>query len=124
MLRKEVRCHQVIIAYHLTTSGEIAIDGTEIAAFIRVVLDQLIPWEFGTGPAVRDFLAQRGGPLALSDTSEDMAIEDDIRQPVLHRLVVVAGGYNADQLERRHDEQSLSAKAEAGHPGDLASFDQ
>jgi NADH pyrophosphatase NudC (nudix superfamily) len=53
--------NQVIIAYHLNTSGDIAIDGLELAGFKRVLFDQLTPWDFGTGPAVRDFLAQRGG---------------------------------------------------------------
>jgi NADH pyrophosphatase NudC (nudix superfamily) len=51
--------NQVIIAYHLNASGEIAIDGTELAGFKRVPTDDLTLWDFGTGPAVRDFLAQR-----------------------------------------------------------------
>ena len=51
--------NQVIIAYHLNASGEIAIDDAELADFKRVPLDDLTPWDFGTGPAVRDFLALR-----------------------------------------------------------------
>jgi hypothetical protein len=43
--------NQVIIAYHLNASGEITIDGTELAVK-RVPLDDLPPWEFGTGAAV------------------------------------------------------------------------
>jgi NAD+ diphosphatase len=58
--------NQVIIAYHLNASGEIAIDGTELAGFKRVPLDDLTPWNFGTGPAVGDFLAQRRAAVPLS----------------------------------------------------------
>jgi NAD+ diphosphatase len=58
--------NQVIIAYHLNTSGEITIDGTELAGFKRVPLDDLTPWEFGTGAAVRDFLALRRAGVPLS----------------------------------------------------------
>jgi NAD+ diphosphatase len=58
--------NQVIIAYHLNASGEIAIDGTELAGFKRVSLDDLAPWDFGTGPAVRDFLALRRAGVPLS----------------------------------------------------------
>lgn len=58
--------NQVIIAYQLTTSGEIAIDGSELAGFKRVPLDDLTPWDFGTGPAVRDFLALRRAGVPLS----------------------------------------------------------
>lgn len=60
-----VQMNQVIIASHLKTSGEIAIDGSELAGFKRVPLDELTPWDFGTGATVRDFLAlrQAGTPL-------------------------------------------------------------
>jgi NAD+ diphosphatase len=58
--------NQVIIAYHLKTSGEITIDGTELAGFKRVPFDVLTPWDFGTGPAVRDFLAQRRAGASIS----------------------------------------------------------
>jgi NAD+ diphosphatase len=58
--------NQVIIAYHLNTSGEITIDGTELAGFKRVPLDDLTPWDFGTGAAVRDFLALRRAGVPLS----------------------------------------------------------
>jgi NAD+ diphosphatase len=51
--------NQVIIAYHIQASGEIRLDETELAGFKIVPVDQLKPWPFGTGAAVRDFLARR-----------------------------------------------------------------
>ncbi len=57
--------NQVIIAYHLTASGEIVIDDSELAGFKRVPSDELTPWDFGTGPAVRDFLALRRAGVPL-----------------------------------------------------------
>ena len=51
--------NQVIIAYHLKAEGEIKLDQSELAAFKRVPLDQLQAWNFGTGAAVKDFLARR-----------------------------------------------------------------
>ena len=53
------RMNQVIIAYHMPASGEIVLDQTELAGFKEVPVDMLRPWNFGTGEAVRDFLAQR-----------------------------------------------------------------
>jgi NAD+ diphosphatase len=58
--------NQVIIAYHLTTSGDITIDSTELAGYKRVLLDDLTPWDFGTGAAVRDFLSLRQAGVPLS----------------------------------------------------------
>jgi NAD+ diphosphatase len=58
--------NQVVIAYHLKTLGEIAIDSAELAGFKRVLFDELTPWDFGTGPAVRDFLVQRGAIMQVS----------------------------------------------------------
>ena len=51
--------NQVIIAYHIHATGEIKLDETELAGFKIVPLDKLKPWPFGTGAAVRDFLALR-----------------------------------------------------------------
>jgi ADP-ribose pyrophosphatase YjhB (NUDIX family) len=51
--------NQVIIAYHIKASGEIRLDETELEAFKTVPVDQLKPWPFGTGAAVKDFLARR-----------------------------------------------------------------
>lgn len=53
------RMNQVIIAYHTQASGEIVLDATELAGFKAVPIDRLRPWDFGTGAAVRDFLAER-----------------------------------------------------------------
>jgi NAD+ diphosphatase len=51
--------NQVIIAYHIEAEGEIRLDETELAGFKLVPVDKLKPWPFGTGAAVRDFLARR-----------------------------------------------------------------
>jgi NAD+ diphosphatase len=51
--------NQVIIAYHVTARGAIALDVGELAGYKRVPLDQHKPWNFGTGAAVKDFLARR-----------------------------------------------------------------
>lgn len=53
------RMNQVIIAYHMPAEGEIALDRSELEDFKEVPLEKLRPWNFGTGEAVRDFLAQR-----------------------------------------------------------------
>jgi NADH pyrophosphatase NudC (nudix superfamily) len=63
--------NQVIIAFHLRARGEIAIDPGEIAAFKRVPLDKLRPWDFGTGAAVKDFLARRAPAAAPSSPTPD-----------------------------------------------------
>lgn len=54
------RMNQVIIAYHMLADGEIALDAGELAAYKTVPVEKLRPWNFGTGEAVKDFLAQRG----------------------------------------------------------------
>jgi NAD+ diphosphatase len=54
------RMNQVIIAYHMPASGEIALDAGELAGYKAVPVAQLQPWNFGTGAAVKDFLAARG----------------------------------------------------------------
>lgn len=53
------RMNQVIIAYHMRASGTIVLDKGELAGFKEVPVDKLRPWEFGTGAAVKDFLANR-----------------------------------------------------------------
>ena len=53
--------NQVIIAYHLTASGELVL-GDELEEFKRVPVDQLKPWPFGTGAAVKDWLEARTSP--------------------------------------------------------------
>ena len=52
--------NQIILAYHVRGHGEIAI-GDEIAGVKAVPPDKLRPWPLGTGHAVRDWLAARGG---------------------------------------------------------------
>ena len=53
------RMNQVIIAYHMLAEGEVVLDRGELAGFKAVPVDKLRPWEFGTGAAVKDFLAAR-----------------------------------------------------------------
>lgn len=51
--------NELIVAYHVRASGEIVL-GPEIEAFKRVPVEKLRAWPFGTGEAVRDWLARRG----------------------------------------------------------------
>lgn len=53
-----VPMNQVILAYHVEVSGEPTL-GEELAAMKRVPIAKLRPWPYGTGEAVRDWLAQR-----------------------------------------------------------------
>ena len=53
------RMNQVIIAYHMLATGEIVLDAAELAGYKTVPLEKLRPWDFGTGAAVKDFLALR-----------------------------------------------------------------
>jgi NADH pyrophosphatase NudC (nudix superfamily) len=50
--------NEVIVAYHVRGRGTIAL-GEELAAFKLVPPEKLRPWPFGTGHAVRDWLASR-----------------------------------------------------------------
>jgi len=50
--------NQVILAYHARAAGEIRL-GDELDAFRVIPVDKLKPWSFGTGLAVRDWLASR-----------------------------------------------------------------
>jgi NADH pyrophosphatase NudC (nudix superfamily) len=50
--------NELIVAYHVRASGEIVL-GPEIEAFKRVPVEKLRAWPFGTGEAVRDWLARR-----------------------------------------------------------------
>src|SRR5712691_12938834 len=52
--------NQVILAYHVRAYGEIVL-GEELAGVKAVPPDKLRPWPLGTGHAVRDWLAARGG---------------------------------------------------------------
>lgn len=51
------RKNEIIIAYHVQTAGVIVLN-EELAEFRLVPPEKLRPWEFGTGLAVRDWLAR------------------------------------------------------------------
>lgn len=53
------RRNELIIAYHVPARGEIRLN-EELADFRRIAPERLRPWDFGTGLAVRDWLARRG----------------------------------------------------------------
>jgi NADH pyrophosphatase NudC (nudix superfamily) len=51
--------NQLIIAYHLSAEGEIKM-GEELAEVISVPPEEVRPWNFGTGLAIKDWLEKRG----------------------------------------------------------------
>ena len=53
----EVR-NELIVAYHVRARGEVRLSD-ELEAYKRIAPDRLRPWPFGTGLAVRDWLARR-----------------------------------------------------------------
>ncbi len=60
--------NEVIFTYHVRASGPLVMDETELQAIKVVPIAELRPWPFGTGPAVKEWLAKRGidapdGPL-------------------------------------------------------------
>jgi NAD+ diphosphatase len=52
--------NELIVAYHVRAEGEITL-GDELEAYKIVPVPRLRPWPFGTGDAVRDWLAAREG---------------------------------------------------------------
>lgn len=50
--------NELIVAYHVRASGDVTV-GDELAGYKRVPIAKLRPWPFGTGHAVRDWLASR-----------------------------------------------------------------
>lgn len=54
-----IQRNQLILAYHVTAQGEIRMND-ELADVIAVPPEQLRPWPFGTGLAVKDWLKGRG----------------------------------------------------------------
>lgn len=50
--------NELIVAYHVEATGPITL-GTELELHKRVPIAKLQPWPFGTGLAVRDWLARR-----------------------------------------------------------------
>ena len=53
-----VQKNQLIIAYHVKASGTIRLN-EELAEYRLIEPVKLKAWDFGTGPAVRDWLAAR-----------------------------------------------------------------
>lgn len=53
-----VRKNEVIIAYHVVGRGDIVLN-EELAEFRLIAPERLQPWAFGTGLAVRDWLARQ-----------------------------------------------------------------
>jgi NADH pyrophosphatase NudC (nudix superfamily) len=52
------RRNELIIAYHVPARGEIRLN-EELADYRRIPPEKLRPWDFGTGLAVREWLARR-----------------------------------------------------------------
>ena len=52
------RKNEIILAYHVVAEGEIVLN-EELAEFRLIPPEKLRPWEFGTGLAIRDWLARR-----------------------------------------------------------------
>ena len=52
------RKNELILAYHVAAAGEIELN-EELAEFRLIPPENLRPWDFGTGLAIRDWLARR-----------------------------------------------------------------
>ena len=53
--------NQLLIAFHvLAGEGEIKIDASELDGYREVPIEEVQPWDRGTGMALRDWLASRG----------------------------------------------------------------
>lgn len=53
--------NQIIFVYHMKVgAGEVRLCERELAAYRHVLFAKLRPWSRGTGPALRDWLAERG----------------------------------------------------------------
>lgn len=50
--------NQIIFAYHIRAEGEIKL-GEELESIKALSPEEVRPWEMGTGPALRDWLANR-----------------------------------------------------------------
>lgn len=53
--------NQVIFAYHVRIQGEITL-GEELESIKALPPEEIRPWDIGTGPALKDWLAGRGKP--------------------------------------------------------------
>ena len=58
--------NEIIFTYHVRATGPIVMDTTELQAVKVTPISELKPWPFGTGPAVRDWLAARKAAQANS----------------------------------------------------------
>ena len=54
------RKNEIIIVYHVRASGEIVLN-EELSDYRLMEPEDIVPWDQGTGPAVRDWLARRTG---------------------------------------------------------------
>ena len=50
--------NQVIFAYHIQAEGEIVL-GDELETIKALPPEEVVPWDVGTGPALKDWLAAR-----------------------------------------------------------------
>jgi len=50
--------NQIIFAYHIRAEGEVAL-GDELESIKAVPPEEVRPWDVGTGPALKDWLAAR-----------------------------------------------------------------
>ncbi len=64
--------NELIVAYHVRARGPVE-TSSEIAAVKRVPPETLKPWPFGTGLAVRDWLARRAATSAIATPPGDGA---------------------------------------------------
>lgn len=58
------RMNQVIIAYHVKAAGQVKLNH-ELDDYKLVDIDALQGWDFGTGLAVKDFVAKRNGAATV-----------------------------------------------------------
>jgi NAD+ diphosphatase len=56
--------NEIIMTYHVRASGIITLDTEELAAYKIVPIAKLKPWPFGTGMAVKDWLAKRASQVS------------------------------------------------------------
>ena len=64
-----MRKNELIIAYHVTASGQISLS-EELAEFRLIEPKKLRPWRAGTGYAVADWMRARGLAVEFVDTPE------------------------------------------------------
>jgi NAD+ diphosphatase len=69
------RMNQVIIAYHVTTTGAVTLND-ELVDYRLVALDDCTAWRAGTGFALRDWLRGRGFEPYMTDRPGEGDIEE------------------------------------------------